>query len=96
MGQDHHASHAYRLIPERSFPEPLYSPNLLEGVFPTPCGETLGLLVEPHTVLLPRELDWKPQKLTSTFYPTFYPNPPQHHPTQTDTPRRGSSDNPHS
>jgi hypothetical protein len=27
---------------------------------------------------------------TSIFYPNLYPNPPQHHPTQTDTPRRGS------
>jgi hypothetical protein len=33
--------------------------------------------------------------LTSISYPTFYPNLPQHHPTQTDTPPRGSSGNPH-
>jgi hypothetical protein len=32
--------------------------------------------------------------LTSTFYPNLYPNPPQHHPTQADIPRRGSPGNP--
>jgi hypothetical protein len=33
--------------------------------------------------------------LTSISYPNLYSNPPQHYPTQTDTPRRGSSGNPH-
>jgi hypothetical protein len=31
--------------------------------------------------------------VTSIFYPNLYPNPPQHHPTQTDTSRRGSTGN---
>jgi hypothetical protein len=31
---------------------------------------------------------WKAANLTSTFYPNLYPNPPQHHPPQIDTPRR--------
>lgn len=31
---------------------------------------------------------WKAANLTSIFDPTLYPNLPQHHPTQADTPRR--------
>src|SRR5215211_440097 len=45
--------------------------------------------------ILPRQLDRKSANLTSNFYSTFYPNPSQHHPTQTYTPRRGSSGYPH-
>ena len=36
----------------------------------------------------------KAAKLTSTFDPNLYPNPPQHRPTQTDTPRGGSPEDP--
>jgi hypothetical protein len=32
--------------------------------------------------------------LTSIFCPNLYPNPSRHHPTQTDTPRLGSPENP--
>ena len=37
----------------------------------------------------------KAANLTSISYPNLYPNPSQHHPTQTYTPRRGTSGNPH-
>jgi len=36
----------------------------------------------------------KAANLTSTLDPNLYPKPSQHHPTQTDTPRRGSPANP--
>ena len=56
---------------------------------------TLGDPVQPVVIAGDILVYWKAANPTSISYPTFYPNPPQHHPTQTDTLRRGSPGNSH-
>jgi hypothetical protein len=51
---------------------------------------TLGKSMGPVVIASYTPVYWKAGNLTSLFYPNVYPNPPQHHPTQTDTPRRRS------